>query len=90
MADSLVQYPMVHEDSHSSVTFNEPEKPNSYACNICNQTYTRVDHLNRHYRSRKAHSQETGDQFVTKPCQILEKSHSLAPSAERTLAEREC
>ena len=28
-----------------------PEHP--FSCNICRKSYTRIDHLARHYRSRK-------------------------------------
>jgi hypothetical protein len=29
-----------------------PENP--FSCNVCKRTYTRVDHLARHYRSRRS------------------------------------
>jgi uncharacterized Zn-finger protein len=28
---------------------------NPFSCNVCKRSYTRVDHLARHYRSRKYH-----------------------------------
>jgi uncharacterized Zn-finger protein len=53
MADILVRYGTVQEELQGPSGPNEPEKNSSYVCKICNQSYTRVDHLSRHYRSRK-------------------------------------
>ncbi|KAE9366284.1 hypothetical protein N431DRAFT_419464 [Stipitochalara longipes BDJ] len=51
MMDDQAQYLPVQLDPTSSVDLDKSEKLSSYACNVCNQTYTRIDHLSRHYRS---------------------------------------
>ena len=88
MSDSQAQYLPVQLDSISHTDLDESEKVNSYACNICNQTYTRVDHLSRHYRSRRWHWQIPLSSFITDFHEILERSRSLARNAERASVER--
>lgn len=44
---------IVVRDSTQPVSNDESQSANPFSCNVCGKSYTRIDHLARHYRSRQ-------------------------------------
>lgn len=72
-----------------SLDFQNQTQPQSspFSCNLCGRSYTRLDHLARHFRSRK--------QFISIPewtlidDQTLKRSLSRVRGVIKVLPERE-
>ena len=43
------------------------EGSNPFQCNVCRRSYSRIDHLARHYRSRQSFSPRLGVPYILNP-----------------------